>query len=245
MITPTYIFEESIDSTNSYLQNIVDTGNCKEATVVYCAKQTSGRGQGSNKWESNPNENCTFSVYINPSFLKASEQFYFNKAICLSVCELVEKYSKVDEVKIKWPNDIYVQDKKIAGILIEHAVLGDNLYSSITGIGLNVNQTIFKHAPNPTSLKLLNNEDFDVLLVLNDLVEIILKNYYTLKVNCRTLDEAYKDKLYRLDEWAEFSYNKAKIVAKIIDVNTFGQLLLLNENNEVLKCSFKEIAYVI
>lgn len=245
MITPTFIYEESIESTNNYLEDLIENTDYKEGSVVYCDKQIAGRGQGENKWESNPFENITCSLLLKPIFLKASEQFYLNKAICISICQVVEKYTLDENVKIKWPNDIYVNDKKIAGILIEHSVIGSSLYTTIAGIGLNVNQILFKNAPNPISLRMIKNENHNCFNILEELTKTILSNYELLKLNIFHFDEAYKNKLFRINQWNEYTINNIKSIGKIIDVNSLGQLILELENGNQMKCSFKEVSYII
>jgi len=138
------VYHESIHSTNSLMYDEVsNTPDLNEGYVIRTDYQTSGRGQIGNTWESKSGKN-----------LLAEDQFLVSKIICLSLVELLNEYD-LEKVRIKWPNDIYVGDKKIAGILIQNMLQGKQIKASIIGIGLNVNQEFFEsEAPNPTSLKL-------------------------------------------------------------------------------------------
>ena len=170
----------SVDSTNNYIKNLLTTERPSEGTIVLAHTQSAGRGQMGNIWASEPGKNLTVSYVFYPSFLEATKQFYLNMAVALAVkdcCELLLD----DEVRIKWPNDIYYCDKKIAGILIENSISGSNLTSSIVGIGLNVNQAEFHPSlPNPSSLKLIKGKNFVVLDVLNQLSHFLEKYYLQL-----------------------------------------------------------------
>ena len=119
--------------------------------VVWAEYQTAGRGCGTNQWESERGKNLTFSILIHPKDLPATQQFHISMAISLAICEALEQY--IGDVSIKWPNDIYWRNGKIGGILIENTLKGSIIMESIIGVGLNVNQRIFKsNAPNPVSM---------------------------------------------------------------------------------------------
>src|ERR1035437_6675835 len=147
---------EKTDSTNSYLSKLLGEKTLFEGTVVITNRQEMGRGQRGTTWESEPNKNLTLSILLHPTFLRPDEQFQLNKAISLGVAGFVVGVLQVDvDVKIKWPNDIYIRNKKVAGILIENSVSGNNLQHSIIGIGINVNQEKFSaKLPNPTSFRI-------------------------------------------------------------------------------------------
>lgn len=243
-MNPTFIYRKVLASTNDFIETMVDSENIAEGTVVYCSEQMAGRGQGDNSWESNPNENITFSVFLKPQFLDAGDQFYLNKAICVGICRFLESFVEPNRIKIKWPNDIYIDDCKIAGILIEHTIMADKLNSSIIGVGLNVNQTVFHEAPNPISLKMITGSDFDVDVLLKSLVDCILKSYEALYSDMFAYDEEYLNILYRKGVFAMYSYKKSPIRAMIIEVNTYGQLIIVDDSGMQYCCNQRELLYL-
>ena len=142
---------DEIDSTNNYTSKLLANSNVIEGTVVVAKAQSSGRGQLSNQWESEYGKNILASFVFYPKFLPVQQQFLLSKVIALGVRDLLTLF--VDKVKVKWPNDIYIDNKKVAGILIENSIMGHTLESSIAGVGININQTVFlSDAPNPVSL---------------------------------------------------------------------------------------------
>ncbi|WP_301748249.1 biotin--[acetyl-CoA-carboxylase] ligase [uncultured Duncaniella sp.] len=145
---------ESTDSTSSHLAGIAE--GCAHGTAVMARVQTAGRGQRGNSWEAEPGMNITLSLLLRPEGLEPARQFIISQAVSLAIVEMLDNFIGADAVSIKWPNDIYVNDSKIAGILIENVISGSAISRSIVGVGLNVNQTEFlSDAPNPVSLKQL------------------------------------------------------------------------------------------
>lgn len=159
------------------------------------------------------------------------------------------------EAFIKWPNDIYIGTKKVAGILIENSVSGTKLQQSIVGIGINVNQEFFLNAlPNPTSLKLATGKDFDLKVCLSSLCSHIEKRYLQLRhptsflpsseeVKQSGIDADYLKCLYRFDEWASYKYKGEIIQAKVTGISKVGKLMLEAENARVIECDFKEVGF--
>ena len=134
----------SIDSTNKFAHNLISKTNPIEGTAIRADEQTAGRGQFGSKWQANPRENITISIILCPKFLLVKQQFLLNAAMALGVYDFINEiigYSS--ELTIKWPNDIYVGNQKIAGILIENSIQQDVINNSIIGIGLNINQKTF------------------------------------------------------------------------------------------------------
>ena len=145
-------------------------------------------------------------------------------------------------VAIKWPNDIYIGNKKVAGILIENSVSGNDLQHSIIGIGINVNQEIFSaQLPNPTSLKLITGKEFDLKECLEQLCSSIEKRYLQLRNSSKKIDSDYLKNLCRFEEWANYNYKGEKVKAKITGVSKIGKLILETEKGGRLECDFKEI----
>jgi len=154
--------------------------------------QTAGRGQGKKRWQSNKGENLLVSFYFQPQ-IAPSQQIYFNYFFALTIRKIISKYA--NEVKIKKPNDIWVGDKKIAGILIEHFIQGDTLNCTIAGVGININQTQFDASlPNPTSLKLITNKNLSRDAILEELIETGKEYYQKLQNGAfAELEEEYLD----------------------------------------------------
>ncbi len=260
---------EKTDSTNSYLArlliaDLIPSPSPKEkgvfeGTVVVAKQQEEGRGQRGTSWHSEAGKNLTLSILLQPTFLRAEDQFQLNKAVSLGVAEFVLAVlspffednrnrlgAKLEgDVKIKWPNDIYMGDKKVAGILIENSVNGKVLQQSIIGIGINVNQDKFStERPNPASLKLISGKEFDLGECLSELCSCIEKRYLQLKANhLAEIDKEYLENLYRFGEWAQYNYKGEMQKAKIKGVTKFGKLILKTENEQVLECDFKEVAF--
>ena len=215
-----------------------------EGTVFLAYEQTSGRGQQNNSWESAPNENLLFSVVLSPVFLEIRRQFMISKVVALGIYKALNKY--VDSLKIKWPNDIYAGNRKLGGILIENSIMSGLLKSSIVGIGLNVNQTIFySNAPNPVSLKMLTNQHYDSEIILTEILSGI-DWYYTLLRNGEeeAIDREFISALYRINEKHFFKAEDAVFEGEILGVNEIGQLLIRKNDGEVLDFHFKEVEFL-
>jgi len=181
MMNTTFInFVENTNSTNLLLNEIVENSkssgkNLPDFSCVAADFQTAGRGQGGKTWLSHKGENILASFYFQPT-ISPQQQIYFNYFFALTVRKVLSQY--IDYVLIKKPNDIYVADKKIAGILIEHNIQGEKIKYSIAGVGININQTQFYPTlPNPVSLKLLTGKNFSREEILNEIVQFG-KNYY-------------------------------------------------------------------
>jgi len=175
-------FVETTNSTNLLLNEIVEKNSEKSLPDFYCVVadfQTAGRGQGNKMWQSAKGENLLVSFYFQPEILP-SEQIYFNYFFALTIRKVISKYT--NNVTIKKPNDIWVDDKKIAGILIEHHIQGEKLKCTIAGVGINVNQTQFDETlPNPTSLNLVLKNSLSREKILEEIIEIGKKYYEKLR----------------------------------------------------------------
>ena len=158
--TPKIIRLAETDSTNNYLREQCAKARLPEGSLVIADFQTAGKGQVGNSWESEAGKNLMFSILLYPDSLPANRQFLISQIASLSVKETLEGYT--DSVKVKWPNDIYWKDRKICGMLIENDLSGQHLYCSVIGIGLNINQEIFRSdAPNPVSLTQITGKVYD------------------------------------------------------------------------------------
>ncbi|MCF8359286.1 MAG: biotin--[acetyl-CoA-carboxylase] ligase [Prolixibacteraceae bacterium] len=233
------------DSTNNYAIKNLDMGKWAEGTVVMARGQTAGRGQTNNRWESEYGKNLLLSIVFYPRFLPVQQQFLLSKIVALGISDTLSLY--VENVSIKWPNDIWVSNLKIAGILIENTIMGNGIRSSVAGTGINLNQKKFTgNAPNPVSLiqllkKPVDCEEFALLLFSN------IEKWYKMLMNGETkiIDLTYLKNLYLIDEEAFFSDNKRKFKGKIIGVGNTGQLLIERKNGIISQYHFKEVEFLL
>ena len=234
-----------VESTNNYANQLILSKAAEEGTVVLTQFQKKGRGQHGNRWESEAGKNMLATIILYPEFLNATKQFAISKIVSLSLVEFLKK--ETDKVSIKWPNDIYVGDKKIAGILIENSIKGSTLFSSVLGIGLNLNQEIFlSDAPNPISLKQITGEEYDIEIVVSEILESVLNWYKKIETgNLSEIDSAYFSQLFRSGEWGKYLKDGNNFEAKIVGIGEFGQLQLEKRDGEVEEFMFKEIEFVI
>ncbi len=237
-----------VDSTNSELARMIQMNNTLiEGEVIVASDQTSGKGLGENAWESEAGKNLTFSIFLTPNFLRADQQFYLNMAIALGIYDYVKSVASNEFVKIKWPNDIYIENKKVAGILINHAISGQNILNTIAGIGININQKQFlSDAPNPISLFQLLGNELDLKKSLFDLLEKINSRYYNLSLgNFSLLKSNYIDALFGYYKWLKFKQDKHRILARITGVSELGLLQLETSDMKTFECDLKEIEFVV
>ena len=220
---------ERVNSTNSFAFEVIKEAIPAEGYVVWAKEQFAGRGQRGTAWSSEPTANLTFSVILRPQFLPIAEQFQLTKAIALGIAGFVAHCIEDSaDVKIKWPNDIYVKNCKIAGILIENVLEQSIIKYSVVGIGLNVNQLVFDPSiPNPVSLKALTGKDFNTEDCLMQLCSFIEKQYLDLRTgNYPQIDEAYHNLLYRRGVEGNYTLSGEAIKGEIEGVNQSGHLVL-------------------
>lgn len=237
---------ETVDSTNQYALDLLSKSKPSEGTIILAHHQYAGRGQMTKYWESEPGKNLTFTLVLYPTFLIAKQQFFLNQAIALGILKTVQ-YFIPKKCTIKWPNDIYVEDRKITGILIQNTLKGTSLQSAIAGIGLNVNQQVFTSgAPNPTSILLETGKEFALAAVLDYLCQQI--EYFYLKTKAKqftTIQQAYHQHLYRYKEWHYYKRPDGSLFkGMILGLTDFGLLRLQTEDGEKA-FDLKEIGYVI
>lgn len=233
---------DSTESTNGFLKSNINQVNYRERTIILAQEQTQGKGQQGNSWESEKGKNLTFSILLKP-LLQAAHMFMVSKAVSLAIIDTLNYTGK--QFKIKWPNDIYYNDHKIAGILIENQLLGSNINYSIIGIGLNVNQKKFKsNAPNPISLNQIFEKEFDHKELLNYFL-LKLDYWYQLLNNgdFESINQQYLSNCYRLKGYHKYSHNGEVFEAKIIDIAEDGQLSLETNDSKKLNFYFKEVEF--
>ena len=242
---------DETDSTNLWLRNSL--GRVLSESVVeaslrtvpneFCVVadyQTAGRGCRSNSWESERGKNLTFSILIHPEEIPANQQFRITETVSVALCETLESYI-YNKVEIKWPNDIYVGNKKICGILIENRLQGNSIKDSIIGIGLNVNQMVFESdAPNPVSIKQLTGQDLDIEEVLSNFL------YHFESVSLReTTCFDYRNRLFRRGKLSKYRDESGVFEAALQDVMADGRLLLKDTEGMERTYAFKEVEFLI
>jgi BirA family biotin operon repressor/biotin-[acetyl-CoA-carboxylase] ligase len=246
-IFPEYVVYEltEVDSTNKYVERQIGSTSFAEGSVIFTNNQTAGIGQGENKWESEPFMNLIATTLLNPSFLSPTDQFYLTMVVSLATCETVDSLLKNNSSLIKWPNDIYIEHRKVAGILIKNYIMGQSVSTTIAGIGLNVNQTKFNFAPNATSLKLLSGQNYDIPSVLTKWHTLIAEFYQKLKDDKFALRNLYLTKLYLKDQFIEYTINDRKVTATITGIDQHGQLELADVSGKIYTCGLKEVVFPI
>lgn len=239
-----------VDSTNSEARrHISDIDNL---SVMSALSQSQGRGQMGNTWSSAPGENLTFSIVMKPEGLnaiRARDQFVLSEAAALTIVEFLSGHDI--QAEIKWPNDIYVGNRKICGMLIENSLRGDTISHSIIGIGLNVNQRNFDiNLPNPTSMAILSGIRTDIRKALEEITDTFRSICETMLASSegRTrLHSLYLSRLWRLDEehsYVETATGKA-FTGTIKGVSPTGRLLIETADGSLKEFAFKEISYII
>lgn len=235
----------SLSSTNDHAAQLLLSQPLSEGTVILADHQTAGRGQMGNTWEVSAGKNLTLSVVLHPKFLAVRQQFDLNKAVALAVRDAVASFIDKD-VKIKWPNDILIEERKTCGILIQNTLSGAYLQSSIIGIGLNVNQKQF--APQLTravSMSLAADTDFDLEEVMWALLQALEARYLQLRRGEQeTLHRAYLSQLFRFG--VQHTYGLADgnaFLGKIVGIDQTGKLMVETQTGITL-FGIKEIQYV-
>lgn len=233
---------DQIDSTNSYFR---ETEKIQEDfTVVWAEKQTKGRGQRGTKWESEEGKNLTFSILKRFENLSVARQFTLSQTVALSVFQAVEEVSRA-EVKIKWPNDIILNGKKIGGILIENTIEGKKIKSSVIGIGLNVNQREFKNLERASSMAKEEKREFEREKILTSIIKK-LENNLQMLIDEKDQEIYYKycKSLFKIGEVSKFkTEKKEEFQGVILGVSDKGELKVQTKEGEK-RYEIKEISLV-
>jgi len=234
-----------VDSTNNYAANLISTTNVLEGTVIMAHYQTKGKGQMGNVWHAEPSKNLTFSIVLRPKFLNHTTSFLLSKIVALAVKEVIDNICIPQESIIKWPNDILINSKKIAGILIEnHWHL--NELTSIVGIGINVNQSYFEKELNATSCLMQSKKELSVSFVMEKVIKQLESEY--LKLRSGAIDDVnqrYLEHLLYFKQSKPYKIGTEIIQGTIENVENDGKITLRLTNNSIRKFSFKEIGFLI
>lgn len=244
---PHYIHLKETPSTSTYackMASLLPSG-----TVIYSYNQTAGRGQRGNSWEAEPGKNLSFSLLVKDVALKPDEQFYISEGVSLAIVGFLRQYA--GEFSIKWPNDIYWRDKKICGMLIENTLLGAAIKTSVIGVGININQTVFRGgAPNPVSLAQIIGHETDLDDALRQVCALIERHTRFDGLtggDLATLHSAYLRALYRNDGRPHpfLLPTGEEIMATITGVLPSGLLCLTHSDGSTRRYAFKEVSFKI
>ena len=242
------LFFDELNSTNVYLYDKISEKHDISDTVVVAAHQTAGRGMDKNRWESEKGKNLLFSIALNVNYLESENQFKISQAVSVSMVETLSQFIDNQKFYIKWPNDIYYGDKKLAGMLIQNTVEGKMMGTSIIGIGLNVNQIEFsKDIPNPISLKQISGKNYDLENLLNLLIHNIKSSVESLRFesNQKYINDKYVSKSYRFGIWADYLYQNQVKSLKINGFDKYGRLLLQEKEGAEIVCDVKELQFLL
>lgn len=233
---------DAIDSTNDYLKQLVRKKTIENYTVVMAHEQTNGKGQLGAKWISEPGKNLTMSVLIKDLSQDLITVFDINAAVAVAIAKLLSSL-ELDDVFVKWPNDIMADNKKIAGILIENILKPDGTFTAIVGIGLNVNQTIFKGLPDATSMKIFRGTTYESLEELAILMVNLIDTYVALATKSKhDIWKQYNEVLFKKNIPMPFiDRNGKRFVGEVKQVNNDGKLALFQEDQELHFYEAKEI----
>jgi BirA family biotin operon repressor/biotin-[acetyl-CoA-carboxylase] ligase len=233
----------SVDSTNIFANRLITQEEVQEGTVILADHQINGKGQGGNRWLSEPGSNLLFSAVFNPDFLRADRQYYLSMVVANAIADFLSDFS--NNIAIKWPNDILISHKKIAGILIENTILGEYLRTTIAGIGLNVNQVKFpEEIPDAVSLTMTTGRQYKLNELLGPLLEKLSASVNLLYENrIGLIRTTYLNNLYGLNEWHDFSDPLGQFEGRITDVAESGELMVLKRNGELCNYGFREITF--
>jgi BirA family biotin operon repressor/biotin-[acetyl-CoA-carboxylase] ligase len=233
----------SVDSTNKYAAGILQKENATEGTVILADVQTRGKGQGNNTWLSDNGLNLLCSIILKPDFLPAYKQFYLSMCIATGLIDCLAHLGIRSQVK--WPNDILINGKKVAGILIENTILSQNLNTSVVGIGLNVNQVSFPPGiPNPASLAGETGKSYDVGQLLERLLPFFEKRLNKLYAeDFLAIKSQYLNCLWLLNTRAVFTDQKGTFEGRIVDVAESGELVILTSTGETRMYGFREVEF--
>jgi BirA family biotin operon repressor/biotin-[acetyl-CoA-carboxylase] ligase len=236
---------EEIDSTNVYAAEMIAKTNPVEGTCIISDFQSAGKGQIGRYWHSEAGKNLLASFILYPKNLAATDQFFLNIISGLAVMDVVSAFCK--NVSIKWPNDIYVQNKKIAGILVQNTLRGKDVKSTIIGIGINVNEIAFPDdLPNPTSLALETNAAFTIENIRLHIAARL--EYYYSKLNARhlpSIKQQYLNHMYRRNMESNYLLSdETEIKGAITGIDHDGRLLI-DIGGKITAFAFREISYVL
>ncbi len=253
-----FIELQSVDSTNNYARQQIHDGLAQHGDAVFAHEQLAGKGQRGKIWRSETSSNIILSIVIKPDQLRLMQQFQLSACVAVSVQEFFSKYAG-DDTKIKWPNDLYWQDRKAGGLLIESVIRSmesgaSEWLWSIIGIGININQTAFpSYLVNPVSLKQITGKNFDVIALAKELCGILEKNFIVLqRGDFEKIYSLYLSQLYKKGATVKLKKDNRVFEATIISVSPVGKLIVhpdshasFEEDPTTIGFDFGEVEWVM
>jgi BirA family biotin operon repressor/biotin-[acetyl-CoA-carboxylase] ligase len=232
---------KSVDSTNDFATRLLRQENVPEGTVILADHQTQGKGHGGNQWTSEPGSNLLFSLILKPDFLLAERQFFLSMSISNALFDFISGIAQ--PVHLKWPNDILLQKGKVAGILIENALLNQHMLTSVVGIGMNINQQVFPSGlPNPTSLAIVTGKNFDLRDIFDRLCKMLDIHLNRLYLEAYgEIKSHYLNHLWKMNEWSAFTESHGTFEGRITDVADSGELIVEDRAGKLRRYGFKEV----
>jgi len=245
-----------VNSTNSYLLSLPNRNALEDYFTVYTYNQTAGRGQQGNTWDSQPGKNLLFSILVHPLEVPVERQFMLTQWVAVSLTQVLQPYAS--DVCIKWPNDIYVGDCKLGGVLIENELSQKTIANTVIGIGINVNQSTFRpDLLNPISLRKIVGQNVSKKALLDAFLQQLKQNRPLLSDGAQ-LKSKYMAHLYRktgFHKYVEVLPSVAPLnisrddtnafLARTVDIDAFGRILLEDTSHRQKQYHFKEIKIVL
>ena len=257
------MFIDETHSTSSLLRETYDD-SLPHLFTIRTDFQTAGRGQAGNSWESEKGKNLLFSTLLRYPEVEAADQWRLSMLVAIAVREAIVSIlsplaSRLSPLTIKWPNDIYYNDQKLVGILIENTLSGRHIAYTIAGVGINVNQIQWlSNAPNPVSMKQITGEEYDVENLLNAFLEAVQRWE---KASTEQLREEYIKHLYRRIGWYPYLEREVSVaptniqlsaqaadgvfLAQWVDITPQGEWVLRLKSGEEKRYHFKQIRFVL
>jgi BirA family biotin operon repressor/biotin-[acetyl-CoA-carboxylase] ligase len=234
----------SVDNTNNYAMQQVKSGVAKHGTAYFAHEQISGKGQRNKQWLSAKDENIILSIVLDASRLLISQQFSLNMVSALAALNLFNNYT-TNNLKIKWPNDVYWQDRKTGGILVENVIAGNTWKYAIIGFGLNINQTNFDASlKNPASLKQITGNDYNVIELAHELCSILENKFYELlNDGFENLLNEYNQSLYKRNEMVKIKKDSRVFTGRVVKVDEAGRLIIYTSYEEAFE--FGSIEWIL
>lgn len=237
-----------IDSTNQHALRLINSGAEDGNFIVWADEQNKGRGHHDNSWISEAGKNLTVSLVIQPAHILPSQQFILTQTVSLALRNLISNFVQDNNIKIKWPNDLYVGDKKLAGILIQNILKGNVLEYSVIGVGLNLNQVNFpEELSNPVSLKQITGADYNIEKLLSELTTEFSEQYHKTfsTVECPGLRHEYLVNMYRYKQRVKFREGKSVFYAVVDGIGEYGRLQLKLDDGSTGLFEFKDVEFLI
>ncbi|MBA2250773.1 MAG: biotin--[acetyl-CoA-carboxylase] ligase [Chitinophagaceae bacterium] len=236
------IILDRVDSTNNYAMGMIHEGLAEHGSACFALEQTAGKGRRGKEWKSEAGKNIIISIILNMQPVNVYRQFELSIIASLACYDFLKKYVK-NNLKIKWPNDLFWNDSKAGGILIESVIKGEIWQYAVIGIGININQLLFNYQhPGAVSIQQITGEEYNVLDMAEDIRAILVSKYEELKQNgIREFFTEYNQLLYKLNENVRLKKDNAIFETTIKGISPFGQLMTFDTIERVF--DFDEVVW--